>query len=247
MQIIPALELQKGRCVTLRKGRLSEPALWHVDPVETALGFVAAGASILRITDFDAIGGAEGNDALIAEIIRRAGVPVQVAGGIRSRERAEVWYERGAGQVVLGTLAVQAPDAVKALAKRHPDWVVLSLDIWQGRLMTHGWSTQSALTPGAMLESFAGVPLAGVVITDIDSDDEDVDAQVGLISGLAAQTRHRVIASGLVDGLDDLSRLVYVPGIAGVVLGRALMRKSFALEDALALTRPRAEEKAAFL
>lgn len=247
MQIIPTIELQNGRCVSLRKGRLDEPMLWHVDPVETALGFVAAGAEILRVTDFDAIAGGSGNDALIGEIIRRAGVPVQVAGGIRSRERAEFWYERGAGQVVIGTLAVQASDEVKALAKYHPDWVLLSLDVWQGSLMTHGWGTESALTPEAMLESFSGVPLAGVIVTDIDSDDEDVDAQLGLISGLAAGTRHRVIASGLADSLDDLSRLRYVPNIAGALVGRALMRKAFTLEEALAVARPAAEERAAFL
>ncbi|MDU8910486.1 1-(5-phosphoribosyl)-5-[(5-phosphoribosylamino)methylideneamino] imidazole-4-carboxamide isomerase [Aestuariicoccus sp. MJ-SS9] len=246
MQIIPTLELQNGRCVTLRKGRMADPILWHVDPVETALGFVEAGASALRITDFDAIAGAQGNDALIETLLRKVGVPVQIAGGIRSRERAEYWIDKGAGQVVIGTLAVQAPRVVMELAKYHPDMVVLSLDVWQGKLMTHGWNTPSAFTPEAFLDSFRDVPLAGVVVTDIDSDDEDVDAQLGLITGLAAHTRHPVIASGVVDTLDDIARLKYVYNIAGVLVGRALMRKTFALADALSVAQESREKVADF-
>lgn len=233
MQIIPTLELQGGRCVSLRKGRLDEPTLWHVDPVETAMAHVAAGAEVLRITDFDALAGGRGNDALIETILRRAGVPVQIAGGIRSRERAEHWIARGAGQVVIGTLATHAPHVVIELAKYHPDMVVLSLDVWQGRLMTHGWGTASAITPETFLRSFEAVPLAGVVVTDIDSESEDVEAQLGLISGLARQTRHRVIASGVVDTLDDIARLRYVRNIAAALVGRALMKKTFDLRAAL--------------
>lgn len=245
MQIIPTLELQRGRCVTLRAGRFDDPMLFHVDPVETVLGFVAAGADRLRITDFDALQGEQGHADLIEEIIRKAGVPVQVAGGLRSREQAEHWIDKGAGQVVLGTLAVQAPDEVKALAKYHPDMVVLSLDVSDGKLMTHGWTRESLLEPAGLLESFADVPLAGVVITDIDADNA-TDKQLGVIASLAAQTRHLVFASGLVDSLDDLSKLRYVPGIHGALVGRALMRKTFSLQQALEIAQPGFEETAAF-
>ncbi len=246
MQIIPTIELQNGRCVTLRRGRFDDPMLWHVDPVETVLGFVAAGADRVRVTDFDALQEGSGNDALIEEIIRKVGVPVQVAGGMRSRERAEYWIEKGAGQVVIGTLAARAPDEVKALAKYHPDMVVLSLDVAGGRLMTHGWTSESPMSPEALLDSFAEVPLAGVVITDIDADDSETDKQLGVISGLAGTTRHLVFASGLVDSLDDLSRLKYVPGIAGAIVGRALMKKTFSMQEALEIARPEYEETAGF-
>jgi phosphoribosylformimino-5-aminoimidazole carboxamide ribotide isomerase len=246
MQIIPTLEILDGRCVTLRGGRFDDPMIWHVDPVQTAQAFVAAGAERLRITDFDAMQGTVDSDALIAEIIRKAGVPVQIAGGIRARERAEQWIDRGAAQVVTGTLAVQAPDEVKALAKYHPDMVVLSLDVAGGKLLTHGYTSESLLTPDALLESFAEVPLAGVVICDLDAD-ASVDKHLGVISALAGRTRHQVFASGLVDSLDDIARLKYVPGIAGAIVGRALMKKDFALADALQVARPTAEDTAEFL
>lgn len=246
MQIIPTIELQNGRCVTLRKGRLDEPMLWHVDPVGTVLRFVAEGADRVRVTDFDALAGAPESDALIEEIIRKAGVPVQVAGGIRSRERAEHWIEKGAAQVVVGTLAAQAPDMVKALAKYHPDMIVLSLDVWDGTLMTHGWGIDSLLTPEALLRDFEHVPLAAVIVTDVDAEVDEVDKQLGVVSALGLKTRHTVIASGLVDELDDIARLKYMPGIDGAIVGRALMRKAFTLREALDLARPEYEETAAF-
>lgn len=246
MQIIPTIELLNGRCVTLQNGRFDEPMLWHVDPVETALGFVEAGADVLRVTDFDAMQGADANLDLITEIIRKVGVPVQVAGGLRSREQAEAWIDRGAGQVVIGTLAARAPDDVKALAKYFPDMVVLSLDVKGGRLLTDGWSSESAMEPAAMLASFADVPLSSVIVTDIDADAAGVDKQLGVISALAGETRHRVVASGLVDSLDDLSSLKYVPNIAGAVVGRALMRRDFTLAEALEVARPEFEETAGF-
>ena len=246
MQIIPTIELLNGRCVTLQNGRFDEPMLWHVDPVETALGFVEAGADVLRVTDFDAMQGADANLDLITEIIRKVGVPVQVAGGLRSREQAEAWIDRGAGQVVIGTLAARAPDDVKALAKYFPNMVVLSLDVKGGRLLTDGWSSESAMEPAAMLASFADVPLSSVIVTDIDADAAGVDKQLGVISALAGETRHRVVASGLVDSLDDLSSLKYVPNIAGAVVGRALMRRDFTLAEALEVARPEFEETAGF-
>ena len=246
MQIIPTLELLDSRCVSLRQGRFDDPVLWHVDPVETVQAWVAAGAEIVRVTDFGAMQGDDGHADTIERIIRAAGVPVQVAGGLRSRERAEHWLDKGAGQVVIGTLAARAPQEVMALAKYHPDAVVLAIDVAQGRMMTHGWTADSALDPATFLAMFAESPLAAVTVTDIDSDAAEVDKQLGLISALAADTRHRVIASGLVDSLDDLSRLKYVPGVAGAVVGRALMRKDFTLDQALEIARPGFEAVAEF-
>ena len=78
MMIFPTMELQNGLCVTLDKGRLDEPMLWHVDPVETACGFAAAGAEWMHLTDFNAIEGNGDNAELIEQIIRSAGIPVQL-------------------------------------------------------------------------------------------------------------------------------------------------------------------------
>ena len=246
MRVYPTMELQNGRCVTLDKGRLEEAMIWHVDPVETAQSWAAAGAEWMHLTDFDAIEGRSTNAELVEQIIRSAEMPVQLAGGMRSREQVEHWIDKGAGRIVIGTMAARDPQLVKDLAKFYPDQIVLAVDVWQGSVMTEGWRSQSAFTPEAFIEAFADAPLAAILVTDIDSDMSDVEAQLGLISGLAAQSRTPVIASGVVRAADDISRLAYIPNIAGALVGRALFRKSLDLSEALSVATTAHETVAQF-
>lgn len=247
MIIYPTMELQNGRCVTLDKGRLESAMIWHVDPVATARGFAAAGAEWMHLTDFDAVEGRDTNTELVAEIIRAAGLPVQLGGGMRSRERIEYWIDRGAGRVALGTLAARNPALVKEMAKRHPDQIVLAVDVWRGQVMTEGWRNPSAFAPEAFIDAFADAPLAAILVTDIDSDMENVEAQLGLISGLAAHSRTPVIASGVVRNVDDIARLAYIHNISGALVGRALFRKTVDLAQALEVARAANEPVAEFL
>ncbi|MBE0452447.1 1-(5-phosphoribosyl)-5-[(5-phosphoribosylamino)methylideneamino] imidazole-4-carboxamide isomerase [Roseovarius autotrophicus] len=247
MIIYPTLEILGGKCVSLTRGRLDEPVIWHVDPVETARAHVRAGAEWMHLTDMDGLSGGNGNSALIEEIIRAVGIPVQLGGGFRSREVVTRWIDKGAGRIVVGTLAVQDPETVRALAKYHPDQIVVAVDVWRGQLMTHGWQNPSAIAAGDFIAAFEGVPLAGIIITDIDADIEESDGSLGLISGLAAKTRHPVIARGTVRGVDDVARLRYIPNIAGAMIGRALMARDIDLAEALAVARPAPEARAEFL
>ncbi len=247
MILYPTIELQNGRCVSLYRGRLEEPQVWHVDPVETALAYAAAGATWLHLTDFDAVTGDGDNQELICEIIRKVGIRVQVSGGMRLGERVAEWIDRGAARVVVGTLATRHPETVKALAKQYPDQVVLSVDVWRGKVVDDGWRSVTVFDPVDYITAFEDAPLAGMIVTDIDSDIEDADAALGLISGLADMSRTPVIANGLVRSLDDISRLKYVRNVAGAMVGRALLRKSFSLEEALALASGVPEPVAEFL
>lgn len=246
MMIYPTMEIQNGRCVTLEKGRLDEPQIWHVDPVETARGFAAAGAEWMHLTDFNALEGDNCNEELITDIIRGAGIPVQLGGGMRSREQVEHWIDRGAGRIVIGTLAARDPLLVQELAKHHPDQIVLAVDVYQGQVMTDGWRKAGAIAPADFIAAFESAPLAGILVTDIDSDMSDLEAQLGLISGLAEKSRTPVIASGVVRSADDISRLKYTYNIAGALVGRALFRKTLTVEEALAVARPEPEPVAEF-
>lgn len=246
MIIYPTLEILNGKSVSLTRGRLEEPVIWHVDPVETARQFAAAGAEWMHVTDMNALIGDGNNDALIEEIIRAARIPVQLGGGFRSRERVGHWIDRGAGRVVIGTMATHDPDLVKELAKRHPDQIVLAVDMFQGHVMTEGWRKYSALEPDSFVAAFDNEPLAGIIVTDIDADIEDQDGQLGVISGLASKTRHPVIARGTIRSTDDVSRLKYVYNIAGTIIGRALLSKDVDLAEALAVARPEPEKVAEF-
>ncbi len=247
MMIIPVMELQNGRCVSLNRGRVDDAALWHVDPVETALAWASAGADWIQITDLDGVVGQEGNGDLIEEIIRVAGVPVQLGGGFRSRDTVERWVDKGAGRIVIGSLAVQSPDLVREIAKFFPDQIVLAVDVWQGQVMSDGWRSKSVFTPGDFIAAFDGVPFSAITVTDIDADIDGVDGQIGVISGVASGSRTPVFASGVIRTLDDVARLKYTPNIAGALLGRVLFSKDIDLAEAIAAAQPEPEATAEFL
>lgn len=234
MIIYPTIELQNGRCVSLRRGDLDAPQVWHVDPVEKAREFAEAGAEWIHITDFDAIAGDNRNVALIEEIIR-VGPPVQVGGGVRTQEHIDHWIDRGAGRVVVGTMALNAPGQVKIAIKRHPDQIVLAVDVWEGAVMSHGWRSKSAYTPESFLSAFEADPIAAVIVTDIHADIEEAEEPLALVTHLGEVAKAPVIASGMVRTLDDLARLKFVPHVGGAIVGRALFNRNIDLADALAL------------
>ena len=247
MIIYPTIELKDGKCATLYRGREEEASYWHVDPIATVQKFSEAGARWIHMTDLDAVFGTGDNSELVQDIIHKAGASVQLGGGMRTREQIESWIDRGAGRVVVGTLAVQDSATVKELAMRYPDQISVAIDVFQGKLMTDGWRNSGALEPEAFVTAYEDVPLAGIIVTDIDADIGDQDGQLGVISGVAAATRHPVVARGTVHTTDDISRLKYVSNIAGTLVGKALFAKDVDLGEALAIAQPQPEAKAEFI
>lgn len=247
MMIYPTIELQNGRCVSLHRGRIEEPQIWHVDPIAKAKGFAADGAEWIHITDLDWVIGGKGSAEIIEDIIRQAGIPVQVGGGFRSLDAIEHWIEKGAGRIVVSSLAAQNPDIVKHAAKLHPDQIVVAVDVYKGKLLTNGWRDTAAITPQDFIAAFEEDPLAAFLITDIDADIQDSDGSLALVTQLADGARSPVIVRGLSRSLDDIARLKYVPFISGAIIGRALFDKSISLSDALAVANARPGPTAEFI
>lgn len=247
MILFPTIELQNQRCVSLKRGRLEESSIWHVDPVQKAREFAEAGAEWMHVTDFNAIEGDQQNEALVERIIRAAGIPVQLAGGFRTVDRVERWIDKGAARIVMGTAAVKTPDMVNQLANLHPDQVVLAMDVWNGHVLTDGWREESMFTPNAFLDAYQNTPLAGVIYTDVHADVGDADASLSALAQIAEYSRIPIIASGLVRTADDLSRLKYAGHCHGTIIGRALFEKSISLAEALEIARPDAVKTAEFI
>lgn len=246
MIIYPTLEILNGKCVSLTRGRLDEPVLWHVDPVETARKFADAGAEWMHVTDINGLIGDGDNNELVEQIIRTARVPVQLGGGFRTEAQVAGWIDRGAGRIVVGTMAARNPDLLRELAKFHPDQIVMALDIYEGAVVTDGWRERSSFAHDTFIAAFDSDPLAGIIVTDVDSHIDQRDASLSVITALAAATRHPVIARGTVASLDDVARLKYVPNIAGTLIGRALLAHDVDLAEAIALAGTPNEPVASF-
>lgn len=120
MIFYPAIDLKEGRCVRLVRGEMATATVFNADPAAQAEAFVAAGAEWLHIVDLDgAFAGKPVNSPVVKAILARATIPVQLGGGIRSRERIDFWLGRGVSRVILGTAALRDPDLVVAACR---DW-----------------------------------------------------------------------------------------------------------------------------
>jgi len=247
MIIYPSINLRGGRCVNLVRGRIDQPVVFDVDPIETAVSFAHAGADWLHVVDLDAVAGDGSNAEIIREIIRRANASVMVGGGISSAEQVHEWSDAGAGRMVFGTAAVRSPQMVKELSYAYPDQIVISIDVWQGNVVVDGWRESTAFDAVDFAKQFVGWPLSQIIFTDIDRDLDLPDSSFALTTKLASQTTTPVIASGLARSLDDISALKYLYNISGAIVGRALFDGTFTLEEALELAAPEPEPIASFV
>lgn len=247
MILYPTIELLNGRCVSLTRGRIEEPEIWHVDPVTKAKEFAKLGAEWMHVTDLDAVKGLNTNRDLLKEIIRKAGIPVQLGGGFRSRGRIEDWFDLGAERIVIGTLGVQEPALVKDLVTHFPGRIALSVDVWKGKVLVDGWRTSSALTAEALIKAYSGSAFAAIIVTDVDADTAGTEASLSMLAKLSDVAGVPVIASGAVRTIDDVARLKYASHISGALVGRALFRKTIDLAEALAEASAEVGEVAPFI
>ena len=96
----------------------------------------------------------------------------------------------------------------------------------------HGWTEGSGVQLADALGWFPTA--AAFVITDIARDGMLTGPDVAGLTAAAAATRIPVIASGGVATLADLAALRDVPGVAGVITGKALYEGRFTVAQALA-------------
>jgi phosphoribosylformimino-5-aminoimidazole carboxamide ribotide isomerase len=236
MTVYPAIDLRGGRCVRLFQGAFDRETVYGDDPVAVARGFAAAGARWLHVVDLDgARAGAPVQRDLVARICQAAGIPVQVGGGLRTREAVETVLAAGAARVVLGTAAVTAPELCAAVACAHPGRVAVGLDVRAGRVRVAGWTEEAALEPAALARRAAAAGAAAVIYTDVERDGTERGPDLEGTRAVARAARVPVIASGGVGALAHLEALAALApdGVAGVIIGRALYTGAVRLADAL--------------
>src|SRR3989339_15869 len=107
MLIVPAIYIQKGRCVSLYKGQETvQKKIYPGSPVNWAKSFERKGCSLIHVIDLDASQqGDLQNFKIIQKICEVVKVPISVGGAIRSIEMMETIFKMGVKKVVLGVAA----------------------------------------------------------------------------------------------------------------------------------------------
>ncbi|MDR6220927.1 1-(5-phosphoribosyl)-5-[(5-phosphoribosylamino)methylideneamino]imidazole-4-carboxamide isomerase [Deinococcus soli (ex Cha et al. 2016)] len=220
--IIPCVDIQSGRAVRLFEGDPDRETVYFDSPLDAARHWVGLGAGLVHLVDLDAATGRGENRAVIAQITQELGVPVEVGGGIRSREAAEELLRLGVDRVVIGTAAVKQPELVRELIAAHgPERVVVSLDARGLEVATHGWAQGSGVMVADLTPTLADAGLETLIFTDVTRD----GTLRGLNRDLMAQVRrlwmNTLIVGGGVANLDDV-RLLREEHIEGAIVGRAI-------------------------
>ncbi|MFA9561055.1 MAG: 1-(5-phosphoribosyl)-5-[(5-phosphoribosylamino)methylideneamino]imidazole-4-carboxamide isomerase [Nitrospirota bacterium] len=243
MLLIPAIDLKDGKCVRLRQGEMSQVTRYSDDPVGMAEQWQNLGARYLHIVDLDgAVEGTPKHLPQIEAIAKKLTIPIQVGGGIRSVATVQAYRSIGVDRVVVGTAALHDSKFLASIAQQFPQKILVGIDVKQGLVAVHGWTTVSTLTPQQVFDSIKELPLGGIVYTDISRDGMLSGPNIFALREAAETSPVPVIASGGVTTLDDIRAIQEIGGnISGVIIGKALYEGTLDLKAALALVHSAGE------
>lgn len=236
MRVYAAVDLRGGAAVQLVGGRPETEKIRLPDPAAVTRGWLDAGFTAIHVVDLDAALGDGDNGATVTEIARAVAgrASLQMGGGVRDGAAVARTLELGADRVVVGTRGVEDRPWLEETAAAHPGRIVLAADVKGGVVLSRGWTEATGLDAVAFLAGLDPLPLAGVLVTDVDREGQEGGADTALFARLVAATRHPLIAAGGIAAAADIDALARA-GVAGAVLGMALYSGRIDPADALAL------------
>jgi len=232
--VIPAVDLKGGRCVRLLHGRADAETVFSDDPVAMARRWEQEGAPRLHVVDLDgAFGGGPAQAAIVRDIVRGIAVPAQVGGGLRTVEHVEAVLATGARWAIVGTRAALDPQFLGEICRRFDARIIVGIDASDGRVAVDGWTRVLDLDAMALARDAAAAGADAIIYTDIARDGTQGGPNIWSTEAVARAAGIPVFASGGVGSLDDIRQVAGIPGVEGVIVGRALYTGAVRLRDAL--------------
>jgi phosphoribosylformimino-5-aminoimidazole carboxamide ribotide isomerase len=231
MKVIAAVDIMGGSVVRLVRGNPDDKVEYSNDPVETARKWETVGADMLHIVDLDAAFSTGSNSELIAKISQAVRIPLQIAGGIRSLEKAEEMLSM-ASRVVIGTMAYREPEVIRKLVKKNADRVTISVDQMGGMVMVKGWKESTGTTVADAISQFLAVGVDEFLLTSIDRDGTLQGPDVKTLADAAVSAR--IIASGGISSIEDVIRFRSA-GCISVIIGKAMYDDKVSIQKVKAL------------
>lgn len=233
LELLPAVDVREGRAVQLQQGIAGSG--WDFgDPIQAALAWQEQGAEWIHLVDLDRAFGTGSNADLLAEIVGRLDIAVEMSGGIRDDESLESALATGCRRVNMGTAALEHPEWTAGAIARHGDRIAIGLDVRGTTLAARGWTREGG-DLWETLERLDGEGCARYVVTDVAKDGMLQGPNLQLLRDVCARTDRPVVASGGVSALADLEAIRgLVPlGVEGAIVGSALYTGAFTLPEAL--------------
>jgi phosphoribosylformimino-5-aminoimidazole carboxamide ribotide isomerase len=236
MKLYPAIDIKGGKCVRLCQGKFDKVQVYAENPVDVARAWERAGASCIHLVDLDgALMGRGVNRDVIRKITKAVFVPVQLGGGIRTKEDLEAVFDMGVSRAIIGTKAVTDPSFIKECIDEYgADRIVIGIDAKDGFVAVEGWGEVSKISAMELGMDMKALGVKTIVYTDISKDGMLTGPNVAATKELSDATGIDIIASGGVSTMEDLER-IYANGIHGAIIGKALYEKRIDLAKAVSV------------
>ena len=234
--LLPAVDVKGGQAVRLVRGQLANQSNYGA-PLDAALDFQSAGAEWIHLVDLDAAFGTGSNHEILADVIKKLEIKVELSGGIRNEDSLKRALDTGCERINLGTAALEDPEWTASVVSRFGDRIAVGLDVRGHTLAARGWTKEG----GDLFETIERLDRDGCsryVVTDVNKDGTLQGPNLALLKEVCSTTNRPVIASGGVSTLDDLRALRELTeiGVEGSIVGKALYAGSFTLQEALAVS-----------
>jgi phosphoribosylformimino-5-aminoimidazole carboxamide ribotide isomerase len=238
MLVIPAIDLSDGQCVRLQRGDMARKTVFSSDPVATALRWQEAGAPILHMVDLDgAVSGESKNLAVVEKVVKRLQIPVELGGGLRTRQDVARVLDLGVQWAIMGTSALANRPELEACLAQFPGRLLVSIDARDGKVAVSGWTQTSRVSALELALQVQSLGVSRIIFTDIATDGMLQGPNLESVRDLARAIDAEVIASGGVTTLEDIRRLRTLEplGVVGCIVGRALYSGTLDLREAIAV------------
>lgn len=236
--LLPAVDVASGKAVRLVQGQ-ADSATEFGDPLAAALDWQASGAQWIHLVDLDAAFGRGENSKLLAQVVQRLDVNVEISGGIRDDESLRAALATGARRVNLGTAALENPQWTAQVISEFGDRIAVGLDVRGNVLAARGW-TQEGGDIWETLERLEADGCQRYVVTDVTKDGTLRGPNIELLRQMCERTDKPVIASGGIANLGDIAQLRSLTeiGVEGAIVGKALYARAFTLVEAIEVAGP---------
>ena len=236
MQLYPAIDMKNGQCVRLRQGAFKDITIYSDAPEKVAAHWQEKGASFLHLVDLDgALAGYSVNEEVIRRIADTVSIPIEIGGGIRSKEAVERMLDPGVRRVIIGTKAAEHPEFLRDMVRTFgEEAIVAGVDAKDGMVAVEGWEKVSSLTASDLCLTMKEYGVRHIVYTDISRDGMLSGPNVEATRKLTEETGLDIIASGGVSCMEDL-KCLHEAGIRGAIIGKALYENRIDLAEAVRL------------
>lgn len=233
MIIFPAIDIIDGKPVRLFKGDFSTAEQVAEDALQTAQGFVDAGAEWIHMVDLDgSVQKKRVNHQVFVDVANQTSLKVELGGGIRTMQDIDYYANNGISRVILGSVALKNPALVKEAVKEFGDLIAVGIDAKNGLVATEGWTEGSDTFYIDLARQMEDMGVKTIIYTDISKDGTLTGPNIEQLTALNKAVSCNITASGGVTNIDDIIALKD-KGLYGAICGKSIYKGTLDLKQAV--------------